>query len=167
MAEWFHLFPFRTQQLSTHTPKVLRWRRRGRLGIRRLIIESTLDAVFKVDCAKMAALVKWLTRRIVAPICVGSIPTSRPRQGYSSIGRATVSKTVGCEFNSYCPCHFENQTAFLMICQDYGKCIGRVASGIAGKYGLGKGSSCFKDNVRFLVTSRRRARAVIGCPRFA
>ncbi len=27
-------------------------------------------------------------------------------QGYSSIGRATVSKTVGCEFDSYCPCHF-------------------------------------------------------------
>ena len=26
----------------------------------------------------MAAVVKWLTRRIVAPICVGSIPTSRP-----------------------------------------------------------------------------------------
>lgn len=27
----------------------------------------------------MAVLVKWLTRRIVAPVCVGSIPTFRPR----------------------------------------------------------------------------------------
>ena len=28
----YHLFPFRTQQLSVHRPRVLRWRRRGRLG---------------------------------------------------------------------------------------------------------------------------------------
>ena len=56
----------------------------------------------------MAAVVKWLTHWIVAPARVGSIPTGRPiiSQGYSSIGRATVSKTVGCEFDSYCPCHF-------------------------------------------------------------
>ena len=27
---------------------------------------------------EMANMVKWLTRRIVAPVCVGSIPTSRP-----------------------------------------------------------------------------------------
>lgn len=26
----------------------------------------------------MAGMVKWLTRRIVAPLCVGSIPTTRP-----------------------------------------------------------------------------------------
>ena len=56
----------------------------------------------------MAAVVKWLTHWIVAPARVGSIPTGRPiiSQGYSSIGRATVSKTVGCELDSYCPCHF-------------------------------------------------------------
>ena len=56
----------------------------------------------------MAAVVKWLTHWIVAPARVGSIPPGRPiiSQGYSSIGRATVSKTVGCEFDSYCPCHF-------------------------------------------------------------
>ena len=55
----------------------------------------------------MAVVVKWLTHWIVAPARVGSIPTDRPiLQGYSSIGRATVSKTVGCEFDSYCPCHF-------------------------------------------------------------
>ena len=28
----YHLFPFRTQQLSVHRPRVLRWRRRGRVG---------------------------------------------------------------------------------------------------------------------------------------
>lgn len=54
----------------------------------------------------MAAVVKWLTHWIVAPARVGSIPTGRPiiSQGYSSIGRATVSKTVGCRFKSYCSC---------------------------------------------------------------
>ena len=59
----------------------------------------------------MAVVVKWLTHWIVAPACVGSIPTDRPiLQGYSSIGRATVSKTVGCEFDSYCPCHIRSGT---------------------------------------------------------
>ena len=32
-----HLFPSRTQKLSTHTPKVLGWRRPGRLGSCRFI----------------------------------------------------------------------------------------------------------------------------------
>ena len=27
-------------------------------------------------------------------------------QGHSSNGRTAVSKTDGCEFESYCPCHF-------------------------------------------------------------
>ena len=31
IAEWFHLFPYRTQSLSTHTSKVLGWRRPGRI----------------------------------------------------------------------------------------------------------------------------------------
>ena len=31
IAEWFHLFPSRTQSLSTHTSKVLGWRRPGRI----------------------------------------------------------------------------------------------------------------------------------------
>ena len=34
---------------------------------------------------KMATLVKWLTRRIVAPICVGSIPMSRPNRGIAQL----------------------------------------------------------------------------------
>ena len=65
----------------------------------------------------MAAVVKWLTHWIVAPARVGSIPTGRPiiSQGYSSIGRATVSKTVGCEFDSYCPCHLKIQPHLLQV----------------------------------------------------
>ena len=31
IAEWIHLFPSRTQSLSTHTSKVLGWRRPGRI----------------------------------------------------------------------------------------------------------------------------------------
>ena len=31
IAEWIHLFPYRTQSLSTHTSKVLGWRRPGRI----------------------------------------------------------------------------------------------------------------------------------------
>ena len=43
----------------------------------------------------VAVVVKRLTLRIVAPAFVGSIPTNRPIQGYSSIGRVVVSKTIG------------------------------------------------------------------------
>ena len=54
----------------------------------------------------MAGVVKWLTHWIVAPARMGSIPIARPiLQGYSSIGRVVVSKTIGCGFKSYCPCH--------------------------------------------------------------
>ena len=35
LAEGFHLFPFRTQKLSLHTPMVLDWKRSGRVGSRR------------------------------------------------------------------------------------------------------------------------------------
>ena len=64
MPEWFHLFPFRTQQLSIQRPKVLVWRRAGRIGNCRFDM--------------MAVVVKRLTHWIVAPAFVGSIPTSRP-----------------------------------------------------------------------------------------
>jgi hypothetical protein len=37
-------------------------------------------------------------------IIAGSPKKSFP-EGYSSIGRASVSKTEGCRFDSYCPCH--------------------------------------------------------------
>ena len=37
MPVWPHLFPFQTQKLSTRRPKVLGWRRPGRIGCRRLL----------------------------------------------------------------------------------------------------------------------------------
>ena len=56
----------------------------------------------------MAALVKWLTHWIVAPARMGSIPIARPiLQGYSSIGRVVVSKTIGCGFKSPSGRHFD------------------------------------------------------------
>ena len=36
IAMGFHLFPYRTQQLSPYTPKVLAWKRAGRIGSCRL-----------------------------------------------------------------------------------------------------------------------------------
>ena len=44
MAMRFHLFPFRTQKLSSYTPKILRWRRLGKIGLRRhfLFIYSSI-----------------------------------------------------------------------------------------------------------------------------
>ena len=95
-----HLFPSRTQKLSAHTPTVLGWRRPGRLGSCRFASVRVI-----ADVPFMAGVVKWLTHWIVAPARMGSIPIARPiLQGYSSIGRVVVSKTIGCGFKSYCPC---------------------------------------------------------------
>ena len=40
MAKGFHLFPYRTQKLSPSAPKVLGWKRPGRIGRRRIPIKS-------------------------------------------------------------------------------------------------------------------------------
>ena len=96
-----HLFPSRTQKLSTHTPKVLGWRRPGRLGSCRFERTSALcgrsvyggrgEVVNTLDCGSSTH---------------GFDPHRSPHtQGYSSIGRVVVSKTIGCGFKSYCPCH--------------------------------------------------------------
>ena len=45
MPERNHLFPFRTQQLSVQRPRVLRWRRRGRLGSCRSFKELVIDNI--------------------------------------------------------------------------------------------------------------------------
>ena len=45
MAEWFHLFPFRTQKLSTPAPNVLNWKRFGSLGRRRFVHSSVAQSV--------------------------------------------------------------------------------------------------------------------------
>ena len=37
LAMWFHLFPFRTQQLSSLVPKIVSWKRLVKIGSRRLL----------------------------------------------------------------------------------------------------------------------------------
>ena len=37
MTVRFHLFPFRTQKLSSLVPKIVRWKRRVKIGSRRLL----------------------------------------------------------------------------------------------------------------------------------
>ena len=61
MAEGYHLFPYRTQKLSLIAPKVLGWRRPGRIGRRRILIlkkhfgftEMLLFLIFKVAFRKI------------------------------------------------------------------------------------------------------------------
>ena len=48
MAVRFHLFPSRTQQLSSHTPKVLGWRRPGRIDSRQFVNGPCLTSVARV-----------------------------------------------------------------------------------------------------------------------
>ena len=45
MTVRFHLFPFRTQKLSSFVPKIVRWKRRVKIGSRRLFIWPVGQAV--------------------------------------------------------------------------------------------------------------------------
>ena len=49
-AEGFHLFSFRTQKLSPHTPTVLCWRRHGRIGSCRIPKKQSKDCFFFCSC---------------------------------------------------------------------------------------------------------------------
>ena len=51
IAGGFHPFPSRTRQLSPHTPKVLGWKRPGRLGSRRLLKQNPFRENRKGFCA--------------------------------------------------------------------------------------------------------------------
>ena len=51
-------------------------------------------------------MVKWLTRRIVAPLCVGSTPTTHPT-GVSPSGKATDFDSVIRWFESTYPCQYD------------------------------------------------------------
>ena len=44
MAEGYHLFPYRTQKLRPHAPKVLGWQRPGRIGHRRILLGPLVSA---------------------------------------------------------------------------------------------------------------------------
>ena len=98
MPERFHLFPFRTQQLSVQRPRVLRWRRRGRVGscrnyssiaqsVERLTVNQNVTGSSPVRgaiFAFMTALPSWivgvspsrLRHGTLTPASVGSNPTT-------------------------------------------------------------------------------------------
>ena len=106
IAKWHHLFPSRTQKLSTCTSKVLGRRRPGRL-------DSCWFYVF-LHPASAGCKLCFLyggCGEVVNTLDCGSSTRgfkshkSPQSQGYSSIGRVVVSKTIGCGFKSYCPCH--------------------------------------------------------------
>jgi hypothetical protein len=50
MAKGFHLFPYRTQQLSPYTSKVLGWKRPGRIDSCRLKRKHSLAKVSAFFC---------------------------------------------------------------------------------------------------------------------
>ena len=54
MPVWPHLFPFRTQKLSTRRPKVLGWRRPGRIGCRRFMMMISSSSLFLCSSAGRA-----------------------------------------------------------------------------------------------------------------
>ena len=66
MTVRFHLFPFRTQKLSSLVPKIVGWRRPVKIGRCRLLLKNSLRAERKArpgDClyAPLAQLVEQLT----------------------------------------------------------------------------------------------------------
>lgn len=62
---------------------------------------SVAEMLLQLPCADVAQLVEhFLGKEEVG----GSIPLVSSRQGCSSIGRAAVSKTAGCGFESCHPC---------------------------------------------------------------
>ena len=71
MTQRFHLFPFRTQKLSSVVPKILGWRRPGKIGRRRLF--SLLFLVFNSICTSSS---------------VGAPEVSAASGGYSEPERA-------------------------------------------------------------------------------
>ena len=48
-----------------------------------------------------------MSHRAISACTSISLALASKTYGYSSVGRATVSKTVGRGFESLCPCHFE------------------------------------------------------------
>ena len=56
----------------------------------------------------MVGIGKWLSPRVVAPICVGSNPTTHPIIGVSPSGKATDSDSVMRRFESCYPSQFNN-----------------------------------------------------------
>ena len=66
LAEGIHLFPFRTQKLSLHTPMVLGWQRPGRAGSRRDLKEKRET---KVSLFSFPSEEHLLSRALLLPGC--------------------------------------------------------------------------------------------------
>ena len=70
-------------------------------------------AIHKINKTSMVGIVKWLRPRVVAPVYVGSNPTTHPIKlnncndvGVSPSGKATDSDSVIRRFESYYPSQF-------------------------------------------------------------
>ena len=53
----------------------------------------------------------WVGRKPLKLVMLGLSPAGIIIRGYSSIGRAAVSKTEGWVFKSLCPCHYMEMQA--------------------------------------------------------
>ena len=99
MTPRFHLFPFRTQKLSLVVPKILGWRRPGKIGRCRLFSLFGEKPAFS---PKYGPLVKRLRRRPLtaksgvrfsqgSPFLCSAPHLLRLFCTFSSVGRATVT----------------------------------------------------------------------------
>ena len=99
MTVRFHLFPFRTQKLSLVVPKILGWRRPGKIGRCRLFSLFGEKPAFS---PKYGPLVKRLRRRPLtaksgvrfsqgSPFLCSAPHLLRLFCTFSSVGRATVT----------------------------------------------------------------------------
>ena len=62
MAKGSHLFPYRTQKLSPSAPMVLGWTRPGRIGRRRIPMDTRSSVLF-------LCLFGWMQKQRVSPGC--------------------------------------------------------------------------------------------------
>ena len=76
MTQRSHLFPFRTQKLSSVVPKILGWRRPGKIGRRRLLFFS--KTIWSApDDREYAALAHLVERHLAKVEVASSILVSR------------------------------------------------------------------------------------------
>ena len=94
LTQRVHLFPFRTQKLSSVVPKILSWRRLGKIGRRqhRQRLGSGLTSVCLYKRSSIAQSVEHLTvnQGVTGSSPVGGV-RNRPTCTFSSVGRATDS----------------------------------------------------------------------------
>ena len=84
MAKKIHLYPFRTQKLSSYTPKVLGWGRPGRIGSCRILIKGTLsnESSFLINCSQIKhfkALYASIPKKIVVNLIINKMNRTEAR----------------------------------------------------------------------------------------